>query len=205
MTTATEPTTPEGAAAVESSSRLGEHRVLGAFLAIAGAIGVLASSILTIDKITLLQSQVDGEDLSLGCDLSAFVSCSGVIASDQASAFGFPNPLIGIAGFAVVTTLGVLLASSMRLPGWVWGGLQVGVIFGIGFVTWLQYQSIFNIGKLCPWCMVVWAVMIPTFVLVTARNVPGRVLRNWSGLIIALWYIAVAATIFFVFGDTLWA
>ena len=205
MTTATEPTTPEGGAAVESSSRPGEHRVLGAFLAIAGAIGVLASSILTIDKITLLQSQVDGEDLSLGCDLSAFVSCSGVIASDQASAFGFPNPLIGIAGFAVVTTLGVLLASGTRLPGWVWGGLQVGVIFGIGFVTWLQYQSIFNIGKLCPWCMVVWAVMIPTFVLVTTRNVPGRFLRNWSGLIIALWYIALAATIFFVFGDTLWA
>ena len=204
MTTATEPTTPEGAA-VENPSRLGEHRVLGAFLAIAGAIGVLASSILTIDKITLLQSQVDGEDLSLGCDLSAFVSCSGVIASDQASAFGFPNPLIGIAGFAVVTTLGVLLASGARLPGWVWGGMQAGVIFGIGFVTWLQYQSVFNIGKLCPWCMVVWAVMIPTFVLVTARNVPGRFLRNWSGLVIALWYIAVAATIFFVFGDSLWA
>ncbi len=205
MTTATDTAAADGPVAPEPAP-LGEtHRVLGAFLAIAGAIGVLASSILTIDKITLLQSQVDGEDLSLGCDLSAFVSCSGVIASDQASAFGFPNPLIGIAGFAVVTTLGVLLAAGGRLPGWVWGGLQAGVIFGIGFVTWLQYQSIANIGKLCPWCMVVWTVMIPMFVLVTARNVPGRFLRNWSGLIIALWYIAVIATIFFVFGDSLWA
>ncbi|WP_293784875.1 vitamin K epoxide reductase family protein [uncultured Aeromicrobium sp.] len=189
----------------EASTRDGEHRGLGLFLAIAGSIGVLASSILTIDKITLLEAQAAGEQLTLGCDLNAFVSCSGVIASEQAEAFGFPNPLIGIVGFAVVTTLGVLLASGLRLPGWVWGGLQAGTIFGIAFVTWLQYQSIFSIGRLCPWCMVVWTVMIPVFVLVTARNVPGRLLRNWSGLIIALWYIAVAATIFFVFGDTLWA
>ncbi|RLV56679.1 vitamin K epoxide reductase family protein [Aeromicrobium phragmitis] len=201
-------TTAAEAAALDdvSDGEPGEqHRGLGLFLAIAGGIGVLASTILTIDKINLLEAEAAGEQVALGCDLNAFVSCSGVIASEQAEAFGFPNPLMGIAGFAVVATLGVLLASGLRLPGWVWGGLQAGTVFGIAFVTWLQYQSIFTIGRLCPYCMVVWAVMIPIFVLVTARNVPGRFLRNWSALIIALWYIAVAATIFFVFGDTLWA
>lgn len=204
MTTAAEATAP-GDFQDDTRPRDGQHRGLGLFLAIAGGIGVLASAILTIDKINLLEAEAAGEQLALGCDLNAFVSCSGVIASEQAEAFGFPNPLIGIAGFAVVATLGVLLASGLRLPGWVWGGLQAGTVFGIAFVTWLQYQSIFTIGRLCPWCMVVWSMMIPIFVLVTARNVPGRFLRNWSGLIIALWYIAIAATIFFVFGDTLWA
>lgn len=181
------------------------HRGLGIFLAVSGAIGLLGSIMLTIEKFDLLTAEARGEQIELGCDLNAFVSCSGVIASDQASAFGFPNPLLGLTGFSVVVTLGVLLACGLRFPSWIWGGLQLGVLFGISFITWLQYQSIFVLDRLCPWCMVVWVVMIPMFVLVTARNMSGRFLRNWSGLIIALWYIALAATIFVVFGETLWA
>lgn len=204
MTTAAE-ANPPAASENQNPPTSGSHRGLGVFLVLAGAIGLLASTILTIDKLNLLTARAAGEELALGCDLNAFVSCSGVIASEQAEVFGFPNPLIGIAAFAVVVSLGVLLAAGLRLPEWIWLGLNLGALFGIGFITWLQYQSIFVIGRLCPWCMVVWTMMIPIFVLVTARNVPGRFLRNWSGLVIALWYIAVAATIFFVFGDSLWA
>ena len=95
----------------------------------------------------------------------------------------------------------------------VWGGLQVGVLFGIGFVTWLQFQSIYRLDLLCPYCMVVWAVMIPLFVYVTACNLRGiapqsaltRFVSNWSVLIVALWYIAIASTIWLHFGERLWA
>lgn len=181
------------------------HRGLGIFLTIAGGIGLAASGILTNDKINLLVAQVEGEELNLSCDLSAFVSCSDVVSSSQSSVFGFPNPLIGLVGFAVVITIGVLLAAKVELPRFMWAGLQAGTIFGIAFVSWLQYQSVFVIGKLCPWCMVVWTVTIPIFVLVTARNLKSPFLRNWAGLVIALWYFAIAATIWFVFGESLWA
>lgn len=180
-------------------------RKLGLFLTVAGGIGLLASSILTIDKVKLLTAQAQGEELNLVCDISAFVSCSDVVSSAQSSVFGFPNPLIGIAGFSVVVTLAVLMASGTQLPRFIWAGLQAGTIFGIGFVSWLQFQSIFVIGRLCPWCMVVWTVMIPIFVLVTARNLRSPVLRNWAGLVIAIWYIVIIATIWFVFGESLWA
>lgn len=180
---------------------------------VGGAVGLAAAIILTIDKVKFLTAEAAGESTALNCDLNAFVSCGGVINTDQASAFGFPNPIIGIVGFTVVLTLGVLLASGVRLPGWIWGGLQVGVLFGIGFVTWLQYQSIYEIEKLCPWCMVVWTMMIPLFVLVTARNLrafaPGsavtRFLSNWTLLVVVLWYVAVIAAIWFQFGENLWA
>lgn len=191
------PTEPEAAPTT--------HRKLGAFITISAAIGLWASVVLTLDKISLLQAKIDGVDKSLSCDLSAFVSCSDVVTSSQSEAFGIPNTIIGIVAFAALAALGVLLWSGARFPGWIWGGLQLGVIFGIGFVTWLQYQAIFEIGKLCPWCMVVWTVMIPLFVLVTARNLRSALLRNWAGLVIALWYIAVIATIWFTFGSTLWA
>jgi uncharacterized membrane protein len=112
-----------------------------------------------------------------------------------------------------VLTLGVLLLARVELPEFVWIGLQLGVLFGIAFVTWLQTQSIYNIGKLCPWCMVVWAVMIPLFVLVTARNLRSwspagaisRFVSDWTFLIVVLWYVAVIAAIWFKFGSDLWA
>ncbi len=177
-------------------------------LPITGAVGLLAASILTIDKIDLLQAKVDGTDTALNCDISAFVTCSGVMESEQASAFGFANSIIGVIGFSIVLTLGVLVAARVRLPEPVWAGLQAGVVFGIGFVTWLQYQSIFDINLLCPWCLVVWTMMIPLFVGVTARNVRtwapgstiGRFLTDWTVLVVALWYLAVAAVIWFEFG-----
>lgn len=180
-------------------------RGLGIFLIITGAISLWSSLILTYDKIVLLTAKADGKTKDLGCSLSAFVDCSAVVSSKQSEAFGFPNTFMGIVGFSVVVTLGVVLATGVTLPRWVWGGLGLGVLFGIGFVTWLQYQAIFEIGRLCPWCMVVWAMMIPMFVAVTARVTGSRFLKNWTVLISALWIIAVVAVIWFQFGESLWA
>lgn len=180
-------------------------RGLGIFLVVTGAIALWSSLILTYDKLSLLKAEATGTAKELGCDLSAFVSCSSVVSSDQSEAFGFPNTFLGIVGFSVVVTLGVLLATGVVFPRWIWLGLGAGTVFGIGFVTWLQYQAIFEIGKLCPWCMVVWAMMIPMFVVVAARVTGSRFLKNWTVLISALWIVAVVATIWFQFGESLWA
>ena len=189
------------------------HRTPHVLMAIAGAIGLAAAVQLTIDKFTLLQNKIDGVETALGCDFSAFVSCGGVMDSAQAEAFGFPNSIIGIVGFSVVTVLGVLFWTGAPVARWVWTGLQLGTLFGVGFVTWLQYQSIYELELLCPYCMVVWAVMIPLFVYVTACSLRGvapqspvtRFLSNWSMLIVALWYIGIASAIWFQFGERLWA
>jgi uncharacterized membrane protein len=184
-------------------------RGLGLLLTIGGAIGLLSAAILIIEKINFLKHP----DKLLTCDINAFVSCGGVINTPEASAFGFPNPLIGVAGFAIVMTIGVLVLARVELPTFVWAGLQAGVLFGIGFVTWLQTQSIYDIGKLCPWCMVVWTVTIPMFIWVTARNLRAyapnnpvsRFVGDWTLLINILWYVAVISAIWFKFGENLWA
>jgi uncharacterized membrane protein len=178
-------------------------------LATTGAIGLLAAFILSVDKVQQLQDKLDGKDSLFNCDISAWVTCSTVIASDQSAAFGFPNSFIGVIGFSVVLTLGVVALAGSSLPNWMWAGLQAGTIFGIGFVTWLQVQSIHVIGALCPYCMVVWAVMIPLFIAVTAESLRrfaggsglARFVSNWTLLLIALWYIAVVAAIWFAFGS----
>ncbi len=174
-----------------------------------GVIGLVASIVLTIDKARLS----DDPTKTFSCDINAFVSCAGVMASDQASAFGFPNSYFGIVGFAGVVLIGLALILQVKLPSFVLVGLWLGTLFGIGLVTWLQFQSIYEIGKLCPYCMVVWAVMIPLFVLVTAwvlrelhpASTLARISTDWTVLIIGLWYVGVAAAIWFEFGSSLWA
>ena len=189
-----------------------ERQAPALLLIVTGAVGLLASFVLSVDKVQQLQDKIAGKDSAFACDLSPWISCSGVMASNQSEAFGFPNSFIGIVGFAVVLTLGVVWLGA-PVKGWIWGGLQAGAVFGIAFVTWLQFQSIYSIGKLCPYCMVVWAVMIPLFVgvtrhslrLVAPNSVTTRVVSNWTVLIVALWYVAVLAAIWFAFGSRLWA
>ena len=45
----------------------------------------------------------------------------------------------------------------------------------VSFVGWLISQSIFSLGTLCPWCMLVWSVTIPGFFVVTFRNLAAGV------------------------------
>ena len=83
--------------------------------------------------------------------------------SPQAEAFGFPNPLIGIAAFAVVVTAGAAILAGFTPPRWFRLGMQAGATFGVVFVHWLIAASLYDIHALCPYCMVVWAVTIPIF------------------------------------------
>jgi len=59
----------------------------------------------------------------------------------------------------------------LHLPRWWWLSLQAGVLFGVAFVHWLFFQSLYRIGALCPYCMVVWVVMIVLFSYTTLYNV----------------------------------
>lgn len=136
------------------------QRRLGLLLTVGGVIGFLAAFTLTVERIKLL---MDPSGYTPSCDINPFISCGSVMVTWQARLFGFPNPLIGIAAFAVATTLGVLLLSGTPLPRWVRLGWQVGITLGFVFICWLVTQSLYSIHALCPWCMVAWAVVIPMF------------------------------------------
>jgi uncharacterized membrane protein len=46
----------------------------------------------------------------------------------------------------------------------------------VGFCTWLQYQSLYEINALCLWCSLAWVATIFMFWYVTAHNVRHRLL-----------------------------
>lgn len=166
---------------------------------VCGVIGLFASIELIIQKVNVLSNP----NYVLNCDINPVLSCGNVINTEQASAFGFPNPVLGVIGFTVVIMFGAILLAGLELPRWMWLGLQIGSIFGIAFVIWLVVQSLYVIGALCPWCMVVWSVMIPIFWQVTTDNLASGRLSigaKLSEIVVALKWVLVAASYLIVIG-----
>lgn len=174
-------------------------------LVICGSIGLICSLIIMYDKVALLENPA----FQLDCDLNPVISCGSVMQSDQASAFGFPNPFIGMVGFSIVITIGMaLFAGATKLKRWFWLGLQFGTIFGLLFVHWLFFQSTYRIGAICPYCVVVWIMTITLFWYVTLYNIQlGHIkLKGWLEKvgffarrhhldILLLWFLVIAALI----------
>lgn len=145
-------------------------RRLGLLLLVGGLVGFAAAFVLTVEKFLLLTNPF----YVPSCTVNDVVSCGPVISSPQAELFGFPNPLLGIAGFAVVAASGAALLGGARLAGWYWAGLQAGATLAAVFVSWLVVQSLFVMGALCPYCMAVWAVTYTLFWYLTLRNLTAR-------------------------------
>jgi uncharacterized membrane protein len=125
------------------------------------------------------------------------LSCGSVINTEQASLFGFPNPVLGVIGFTIVIMFGALLLAGVELPRTMWLGLNLGALLGMFFVVWLVSQSLYVIGALCPWCMVVWAITIPIFWQVTTDNLASKRLtlgKSFSEIILTLKWILVGAS-----------
>ena len=154
---------------------------------------------LTIEKIEMLINP----DYVPTCSINPVLSCGSVMITPQASLFGFPNPLIGVVAFTVALVTGVLAVAKVPLPRWYWAGLAAGALLGTVFVHWLIFQSLYRIGALCPYCMVVWAVTIPLLVVAASIAVAPqnsgsgvvRALYSWRWSLVALWFTAVTLLI----------
>ncbi|WP_461035690.1 vitamin K epoxide reductase family protein [Streptomyces mayteni] len=157
---------------------VGAGRGFALLLVVTGFAGLLASWVITLDKFHLLEDP----NFTPACSLNPVISCGSIMESDQASAFGFPNPMLGLVAYGSVITIGVGLLSGARYRRWFWLGLQGGTLFGVGFCTWLQYQSLYEINALCLWCCLAWVATIVMFWYTTVHNVRQGVLRVPAGV-----------------------
>lgn len=180
------------------------ERALPWILVIGGLIGFIAASVLMLERIEIYKVP----DYSPTCDLSPLISCGSVMRTWQAALLGFPNPLIGIASFPIVVTVGMALLAGAKFKRWFWLGLQLGTTLGMLFVMWLFSQSVYVIGALCPYCMIVWSVTIPIFLYTTLYNLRTRVIstprslkkavafaQRHHGDILLLWFLAIIVAI----------
>ncbi|MFE4421037.1 vitamin K epoxide reductase family protein [Streptomyces sp. NPDC056817] len=182
---------------------------IGWLLTLTGVVGWLASFALTVDDWRLLKDP----GYEPPCNISSIVSCGSVMSSPEGSVFGFPNMLLGLGAFAAVAVLGVAVLTGARLHRTLWLALNTGALVGVVFVHWLMHQSLFGLGRLCPYCAVVWVVTIALFWYVTLRNLRHGVIpvpavgrsaltlvleTHW--ILLAAWYGVIAVLVLTRFG-----
>lgn len=180
-------------------------KILPYILLIGGIIGYACAFIIMFDKIRIL----DNPNYVPSCNLNPIISCGSVMQSKQATAFGFPNPFIGLGAFPVLAVIGGAIFAGAKFKRWFWLGLNAGLVFAVGFVHWLFFESVYRIQALCPWCMIVWTVSIITFWYVTLYNIDqghiklpkgaltkgyGWVRRHHLDLLV-LWFLIIFALI----------
>lgn len=177
---------------------------VGLVLVLGSTLGLIASFALMQDKLAILEDP----NASLACDINPFISCGTFLQTWQGQTFGVPNMYLGFFGFSIMGVVGALHLSRVELPRWFHWATFGGLAFAFAFVIWLASNALFAIHALCPWCLVVWAVVPPMFWsfvtflveegIIEARGLVRTVLRSWIALSLA-WYAVVIVAAFFVF------
>lgn len=171
----------------EQQTASGSVRTFAIFSIIAGVVGWFASFELVTEYIRTLQDP----SYIPNCAVSILVTCGPNMESWQGAILGFSNTIIGVAAFMAPIFIGVCLLAGIRFPKWFWAIYKAGIAAGFVFILWLAHQSIFSLGTLCPWCMVVWVAMIPlfwsTFFLPADRWQAGPSGRSSNGLYSWVW------------------
>lgn len=176
------------------------NKNLSLVLIIGGLLGLLASFVLTLDKIRVSADATFSPD----CNLNPVLSCVSVMQSPQSELFGFPNQMIGIAAFSVLIAFGVLMRLTKGFDRIVWRLLALGGGLGFLLILWMIGQSLFILGALCLWCMLTWVVVsaIAWYSLVynlkfehiklpqKLQSLKAFILQNHLGILVA-WYLLI--------------
>lgn len=187
-----------------SSKNIDFKKVFPWVLVVAGAVGMIAAFALSLEKLELLKDP----NFQASCNLNPIFSCTSVMKTPQAELFGFPNQFIGMMTFPMVLVTGVAMLAGATFKRWYWQFFNLGALGGAIFVHWLIYQSLYSIGALCLYCMIVWSITMPAFIYITLYNlrekniVVPKSLRGVANFfdrhhfdILVVWYLLVIALI----------
>ena len=175
------------------------HRFSVLFI-IFSLIGLLASFILTLDKMHLLANP----DYIAPCTVSPYIDCTGVMKSWQANLFGFPNTLLGIMGYSATLMVGIFVYFHNVIDRNFLKLIMVGTLGSFLFSLWLMFQSIFSIGALCPYCLLSFVSATVLFAASVAKNFSPNE-KDIDNVVFATigWFILIIFLIYFKYGNAL--
>jgi uncharacterized membrane protein len=126
-----------------------KQRTIYSIMTAGGVIGVVAAFLQTLEKLVLIQNK----DALLPCNFNSVFNCSTVLNAWQSSVFGFPNSIMCMALFVIFATTALVGAVGGMLPAKFRLGVQALTLFTLGFALWFLWQSTFEIGALCIFCI----------------------------------------------------
>ncbi|MBO0870388.1 MAG: vitamin K epoxide reductase family protein [Micromonosporaceae bacterium] len=182
---------------------------------VSSCLSLIASFVLSKEAVTLAANP----NASLSCNINAVISCGTVGSAWQSHVFGFPNAFLGLIAEPVVITMAVAGLTRVRFPRGFMFAAQIVYTLGLVFAYWLFYESMFHIGALCPWCLLVTLTTTLVFATITHINtrdgnlyLPHRIQRllasamrtNLDLMVVVIWLLAVALAIVVKYGDRLY-
>lgn len=177
-------------------------------------LSLLASFVLSVDAVRLAADPA----ANLTCNINAVLSCGTVGGSWQAQLFGFPNAFLGLVAEPVVITIAVAALGGVRFPRWFMFAAQIVYTLGVIFAYWLFYQSMFVIGALCPWCLLVTVSTTLVFATLTHVNIrdgnlflpprPHRAARQFVDadldvIVVTIWMLVLILAVVSKYGPAL--
>ena len=147
-------------------------------MAVSGAVGLVASFVLSIEAWQLAMDSTT----RFGCDVSSVLSCSTVAQTWQARILGFPNAFLGILFETAVLAVSVALFAGVRFPRWYMVCVNIMYTVALAFAYWLFLQSYFVIHVLCPWCLLITLTTTLVFGGITRINIRDGVIPAPEGL-----------------------
>lgn len=185
-------------------------------MAVSAVLSLIASLVLSIEAFHLAQNP--GAQLS--CSVNAVINCGTVMQYEGADLFGFPNSFLGLIAEPIVITVAIAGLMGVRFPRQFMAVAQVGYTLGLIFAYWLFYLSLFKIGALCPWCLLVTVSTTLVFASLLRYNIREKnlylpekwstraqewVKKDYDKFAIAIWLFAMAVLVFVKYGESLFA
>ncbi|BDQ04796.1 MAG: membrane protein [Candidatus Dojkabacteria bacterium] len=125
------------------------QKIVGIIIIIFSITGLLASLILSIEKVNRLKDP----QIHLSCSINSAFNCVSVMDSPQAELFGFPNSFLGLMGFSFTLIYGVNLLLLKERSKLLDLGFFAGITLAFIFSYWLLFQSAYVIKSLCIYCL----------------------------------------------------
>ena len=133
-----------------------------------GAIlSLIASFVLSAEAVELARNP----DAVLSCSVNAILNCATVGIHPSAHMFGFPNSFLGLIAEPVVITVAIAGLAGVKFPRKFLFTAQIFYTLGFIFAYYLLYLSMFVIGALCPWCLLVTVTTTFVFFAITRYNI----------------------------------
>lgn len=181
---------------------------------VGAVLSLVASFVLSVEAIELAKNP----DAKLSCSISLVVNCATVAAHPTASFLGFPNSFIGMMAEPVVIAVAIAGLAGVRFPRLFMATAQVFYTLGLLFALSLLYISMFVIGALCPWCLLVTLTTIMVWFAITRYNLREDNLylprslqkkahawldKDYDKFVMVLVIFLITAGIFLKYGDSL--
>jgi len=151
---------------VKEKKRVDNYWIFASML-VGSILSLIASFVLSMESLELAKNP----DAVLSCSVNVVVNCATVALHPSASMFGFPNSFLGMLAEPVVITVAIAGLAGVKFPRKFLFTAQIFYTLGFFFAYYLLYLSMFVIGALCPWCLLVTVTTTFVFFSMTRYNI----------------------------------